>query len=422
MLKQTSQMHLKPSPLKPSPLAPARFPDMPDIAGVQMWTAESGAKYKNRPDVLLVKFAEGTHVAGVFTKSTAPGAPVEWSRECLVRGANGGLLVSAGNANVFTGRKGAEDVEKMAGFAAGVLERTSEDIYICSTGVIGEPMDLGPFETLFTRNSFMRTNATWQQAAQAICTTDTYAKGAVQMCEIDGSPIRICGIAKGSGMIAPDMATMLSFIFTDANISQAVLQTLLAQICETSFNAITVDSDTSTSDTVLLAATGKAPHKKIGDINDAKFADFKTALRALMLDLAQQVVKDGEGASKFFAVHVTGAASDKAAKTIALSIANSPLVKTAIAGEDANWGRIVMAVGKSGEQAQRDKLTIHFGPHLVASNGYRAPDYDENILSTYMENPELEISVDVGVDTGDFTIWSCDLTHGYIDINADYRS
>ncbi len=408
--------------LKRSPLAPACFPDMPDIAGVQMWTAETGAKYKNRPDVLLIRFDGATNVAGVFTKSTAPGVPVEWSRDCLARGAAGGLLVSAGNANVFTGSKGAEDVRKMAGFAAGALNCAPEDIFVCSTGVIGEPLDLGPLQKLFARNSFMRTGASWQQAAQAICTTDTYTKGAVQTCVIDGTHVRICGIAKGSGMIAPDMATMLSFIFTDANIARPVLQTLLAQICETSFNAITVDSDTSTSDTVLLAATGQAKHGKINDINDPKLADFKTALSALMLGLAHQVVKDGEGASKFFAVTVSGAEHAKAAKAIALSIANSPLVKTAIAGEDANWGRIVMAVGKSGERAIRDKLAIYFGPHLVASNGFRVPGYDEDTLGTYMQNSELEIGVDVGVGTGEFTVWSCDLTHGYIDINADYRS
>ncbi len=408
--------------LKRSPLAPAQFPSMPDIAGVQMWSAQTEAKYKNRPDVLLVKFAETAHVAGVFTKSSAPGAPVEWSRDCLARFANGGLLVSAGNANVFTGRRGAEDVVKMAGFAAGALECRPEDVYICSTGVIGEPLDLGPFEKLFARNSFMRTQTSWEQAAQAITTTDTYPKGATQVCEIDGTSVAICGIAKGSGMIAPDMATMLSFIFTDANISQALLQALLADICETSFNAITVDSDTSTSDTVLLVASGEAGHKQITELNNPKLAPFTSALQTVMLDLAHQVVRDGEGASKFFAVHITGAQNDKAAKTIGLSIANSPLVKTALAGADANWGRIVMAVGKSGERAERDKLTIRFGPHLVARDGFRAPGYDEDILSTYMQNPELEISVDVGVGTGKFTVWSCDLTHGYIDINADYRS
>ncbi len=408
--------------LKRSPLAPDQFPVMPDIAGVQIWTAESGAKYKNRPDVLLVKFGQDANVAGVFTKSTTPGAPVEWSRECLARYANGGLLVSAGNANVFTGRKGARDVVKMAGFAARALNRMPEDVYICATGVIGEPLDLGPFEKLFARNSFMRSHASWAQAAQAICTTDTYTKGATQTCQIDGASVSICGIAKGSGMIAPDMATMLSFIFTDANISRTLLQSLLADLCATSFNAITVDSDTSTSDTVLLVATNKASHEPIDHIADPQLAGFKQALHKLMLDLAHQVVRDGEGASKFIAVHVSGAQNEKAAKTIALSIANSPLVKTALAGEDANWGRIVMAVGKSGEKAERDKLTIHFGPHLVASHGFRAPGYDEDKLSVYMQNPELEIRVDVGVGPGEFTVWGCDLTHGYIDINADYRS
>jgi len=408
--------------LKISPLAPAGFPDMPPIDGLQMWTAETGAKYKNRPDVLLVKFIGDSRVAGVFTKSTAPGAPVEWSKECLHNGANSGLLVNAGNANVFTGKQGAEDVQRMASFAADALGCAEDGVYICSTGVIGEPMDLSPFSKLAISNSFLSTSANWLQAAQAICTTDTYPKGGVTSCAIDGVAVNICGIAKGSGMIAPDMATMLSFIFTDANISRDVLQKLLSDLNETSFNAITVDSDTSTSDTVLLAATARASHVEIDDINDPRLAGFKQALGAVMLDLAHQVVKDGEGASKFIEIHITGAAHEAAAKTIALRIANSPLVKTAIAGEDANWGRIVMAVGKSGEKADRDHLSIYFGPHLVARDGTRAPDYDEDTLSKYMKKSQLKIHVDVAVGGGKFTIWTCDLTHGYIDINADYRS
>ena len=408
--------------LKTSPLAPAEFPDMPDIEGIQMWVAETGAKYKNRPDVLLVKLAKTSRVAGVFTKSTAPGAPVAWSRACLERGANGGILVNAGNANVFTGKQGHEDVNTMAGFAAQALECEPESVYVCSTGVIGEPLDLGPFQQLATSNSFLNAHASWAQAAKAISTTDTYSKGAAQFCTIDGAPVNICGIAKGSGMIAPDMATMLSFIFTDANISQNVLQALLSELCETSFNAITVDSDTSTSDTVLFAATAKASHDEIIDINDLKLADFKKALEAVMLNLSHQVVRDGEGASKFIEICVTSAKSNEAAKTIAMSIANSPLVKTAIAGEDANWGRIVMAVGKSGENANRDLLSIYFGDHLVAKNGCRGPGYDEDMLSLYMQNSHLKVHVDVAAGSGSFTVWTCDLTHGYIDINADYRS
>lgn len=408
--------------LKPSPLAPASFPDMPSIDGVQMWTAETGAKYKNRPDVLLVKFTRTSRVAGVFTKSSAPGAPVEWSRKCLDRSANGGLLVNAGNANVFTGQRGRDGVRDMAGLAAGKIGAETQDIYVASTGVIGEPLTLDPIADGIKGIALSADNCTWEDAARAISTTDTYPKGAAKSCTIDGVPVNICGIAKGSGMIAPDMATMLSFIFTDANISHSVLQALLSEFCEASFNAITVDSDTSTSDTVLLAATARAAHPEINDMNDPGLTGFKQALGEVMTDLSHQIVKDGEGASKFIEICVKTAQSDTAAKTIAMSIANSPLVKTAIAGEDANWGRIVMAVGKSGEQADRDRLSIYFGPHLVAKDGYRAPGYDEDILSAYMQGSELKITVDVAVGTGRFTVWTCDLTHGYIDINADYRS
>jgi glutamate N-acetyltransferase/amino-acid N-acetyltransferase len=408
--------------LKKSPLAPEKFPDMPALEGISMWVANSGAKYQNRPDVLLVKFSEHSRVAGVFTKSTAPGAPVDWSRKCLHRRAKGGLLVNAGNANVFTGRQGHEDVDSMARFAAHALGCGAEDVYICSTGVIGEPLDLGPFKDVFTSNSLQNTQASWQQAAQAISTTDTYVKGSSESAMIDGKTVHICGIAKGSGMIAPDMATMLSFIFTDARISGDVLQSLLGDLCETSFNAITVDSDTSTSDTVLFVSSAAADHAEIDHIDDPRLDGFKKALNALMLDLAHQIIKDGEGAQKFIEIHVGGAQTVHAAKNIAMSIANSPLVKTAIAGEDANWGRIIMAVGKSGEQADRDQLTIHFGTHCVAKNGQRDPSYDEEEISDYMRSPSLRIAVDVGVGAAGFTVWTCDLTHGYIDINADYRS
>jgi len=408
--------------LKTSPLAPGGFPDMPALDGVQMWTAETGAKYKSRPDVWLVKLGEGSRVAGVFTKSTAPGAPVEWSKECLLKGARGGILVNAGNANVFTGQVGRDGVRHMAAFAAEKLGCSAEDVYVASTGVIGEPLALPPIENGVKDIQLSDKNCSWRDAARAISTTDTYSKGSVISCDIDGALVQICGIAKGSGMIAPDMATMLSFIFTDANISRDVLQTLLSQLNETSFNAITVDSDTSTSDTLLLAATARASHAEISDINDSKLADFRRALGVVMLDLSHQVVKDGEGASKFIEICVTGADSDAAAKTIAMSVANSPLVKTAIAGADANWGRIVMAVGKSGEKANRDGLSIYFGKYLVAKDGYRAPDYDEDRLSIYMKNATLRIHVDVATGGGKFTVWTCDLTHGYIDINADYRS
>ncbi|PHR92872.1 MAG: bifunctional ornithine acetyltransferase/N-acetylglutamate synthase [Robiginitomaculum sp.] len=416
-----------------SPLAPEHFPDMPEIAGIEMWVAETGAKYKNRPDVLLVKFAPTSVVAGVFTKSRAPGAPIDWSKKVLARQsleeqgldeheAAGGLLVNAGNANVFTGRQGHEDVESMARFAAVPLGCEAGNVFICSTGVIGEPLDLGPLKKALSANTFLNTRAGWEQAARAISTTDTYAKGAHTSAEIDGVRVRICGIVKGSGMIAPDMATMLGFIFTDANIAQDVLQELLTEFTHTSFNAITVDSDSSTSDTVLLTATRMASHPEITQSDDPCLAGFKIALHSLMLDLAHQVVKDGEGAQKFIEIHVCGAMSRADAKTIGLSIANSPLVKTAIAGEDANWGRIIMAVGKSGVPAHRDELSVSFGEHLLAQNGQRAPGYDEAVVSAYMRAQNLRIHVDIGLGNGEFTVWTCDLTHGYIDINADYRS
>ena len=408
--------------LKPSPFAPKYFPDMPQIDGIDMWVAETGAKYKNRPDLLLVKFAAESVVAGVFTKSSTTGAPVDWSKVCLQNYANGGLLVNAGNANVFTGKQGHEDVVAMAGFACATLGCAPEDVYICSTGVIGEPLDLGPIQKALLSNSLKNTKADWQQAAQAISTTDTYSKGVQACVEIDGVPVQICGIVKGSGMIAPDMATMLGFIFTDANISQNVLQTYLSQYCETSFNAITVDSDTSTSDTVMLISSRQAGHAEITDSEDPRLDGFKMALSSLMLDLAHLVIKDGEGAQKFVEIQVSGAETKKSAKTIAMSIANSPLVKTAIAGADANWGRIVMAVGKSGELANRDKLAIWFGDHLLAKNGQRSDAYVENIVSDYMQSSEILIRVDIGCGSGKFTVWTCDFTHGYIDINADYRS
>ncbi len=405
--------------LDKSPLAPASFPSMPPLAGFDLFVGTTGVKYKNRPDVLLIKLAPEAKVAGVFTRNSAPGAPVEWSKTRLAAGAKGGILVTSGNANVFTGAQGLADVQSLAGWAARALLTTQEDIYVCSTGVIGEPLVLEPYETLFSTGL---TKAGWLEAARAIGTTDTFPKGATRTCTIDGQRITLCGIAKGSGMIAPDMATMLAFLFTDAHIKRPVLQGLLSDLCETSFNAITVDSDTSTSDTVLLAASALANHSPISNVNDPRLDSFKQALANLMKDLAHQVIKDGEGASKFITVKVKGAKTDRSAKAIAMSIANSPLVKTAIAGEDANWGRIVMAVGKSGEPADRDLLSIAFGPHILAQNGMRAPGYDENIVSTYMKNDHLEISVDIGLGAGQFTVWTCDLTHGYIDINADYRS
>lgn len=415
--------------LKVSPLAPLAFPEMPQIAGMDMWVGEAGIKYKNRPDLWVVKLTHGSRVAGVFTKSKTPGAPVSWSKEVLKyrqsESSNSneiGILVNSGNANVHTGELGLKTVETSVEIVAEQADITSNNVFVASTGVIGEPLDVAPIKNTIEASDFFDEPASWDQAAQAISTTDTYLKGAMAHADIHGKQVQICGIAKGSGMIAPNMATMLGFIFTDANISQSVIQGLLEELCETSFNAITVDSDTSTSDTVLLAATAQADHTEISEINDPDIAPFKQALSAVMLDLAHQVVKDGEGAQKFIKVEVSGAENDNSAKIIAMSIANSPLVKTAIAGEDANWGRVVMAVGKTDENVDTNRLEIAFGPHIVAKNGARSATYDEAQVSDYIRENEICVRVNVGVGNGKFTAWTCDLTHGYIDINADYRT
>lgn len=415
--------------LKPSPLAPENFPNMPEIDGLDMWVAEVGIKYTNRPDLWLVKLAKGARVAGVFTQSEMPGAPVSWSKNVLDQHINGreykdgcGFLVNSGNANVYTGDKGAETVRMSAELVQKTTRIPAENVFIASTGVIGEPLDIAPLQASVTAPTFFDLPASWSQAAQAISTTDTYLKGALAEVEINGTPVAICGVAKGSGMIAPNMATMLGFIFTDANISRPVLQSLLSELCETSFNAITVDSDTSTSDTVLLAATARAKHAEITDIADPVLSAFKQALASVMTELAHLIVKDGEGAQKFIEIEVSGAANMASARIIAMSIANSPLVKTAIAGEDANWGRVIMAVGKSGEKIDIDGLEIAFGPHIVAKNGARSMDYSEEKVSEYIKGSEIKIRVIVGMGTGNFTAWTCDLTHGYIDINADYRT
>lgn len=415
--------------LKTSPLAPEKFPDMPEIDGLQMWVGEAGIKSKNRPDLWLVKLAPGSRVAGVFTKSEMPGAPVIWSKDVLGHHINGrdyvdgcGFLVNSGNANVYTGIVGKQTVSASAQLVQKVAQIPEGNVFIASTGVIGEPLNITPIEEALMAPAFFSKRASWSQAAQAILTTDTYHKGAKAGIEIGGVPVRICGIAKGSGMIAPNMATMLGFIFTDANIARPVLQFLLTDLCENSFNAITVDSDASTSDTVLLAATAKAGHAEITDIDDPALGPFKQVLSSVMLDLAHQVVKDGEGAQKFIEIEVLGAKNDKSAKTIAMSIANSPLVKTAIAGEDANWGRVIMAVGKSGERVDAERLEIAFGPHIVAKNGARSVGYNEAQVSDYIRENEINVRVNIGVGRGSFTAWTCDLTHGYIDINANYRT
>jgi glutamate N-acetyltransferase/amino-acid N-acetyltransferase len=405
-----------------SPLAPKSYPDLPEIAGVRFATAEAGIKYKGRTDVLLAAFEPGTTVAGVFTSSKCPSAPVDWCRQSLKGGVARGLLVNSGNANAFTGMKGRHTVEVSAGYAARALGVDASKIFLASTGVIGEPLDPEKFAAVTTDMAGRLSAGPWMDAAKAIMTTDTYAKVASATVDFDGVTVSISGIAKGSGMIAPAMATMLSFVFTDAPIASGVLQGLLQPLIDRSFNAVTVDSDTSTSDTCLVFATGKAPIDAINESSDPRAHAFAAALGDVLHDLAMLVVRDGEGASKMVSVTVEGAVDDRSAFRIAQSIANSPLVKTAIAGEDANWGRVVMAVGKAGEPADRDRLTIAFGDIVVAEKGERAPGYDEAAASAYMKNQELELRVGLGHGQGSATVYTCDLTHGYIDINGSYRS
>lgn len=408
--------------LQKSPLAPASFPDMRTVDGVQLSTRACGIKYQGRTDVLLMAFDEGSTIGGVLTKSLTRSAPVECCQQHLKFGQVRAIVVNSGNANAFTGRLGSESVSRTVEATATELGCTKESVFIASTGVIGEPL---PDERLTSALGDLKSDLSpdsWKAAAEAIMTTDTFAKGATVTTQIDGKTVTINGIAKGSGMIAPDMATMLSFVATDAALSSAAVQSLISLGSDLSFNAITVDSDTSTSDTVLLCATGKAGNSIYQDINAPELADFVSALNGLLKDLAHQVVRDGEGASKFVSISVSGAESDTAARKIGLAIANSPLVKTAVAGEDANWGRVVMAVGKSGEYADRDKLSIAMGGVTIAKDGQRVDGFDEGPVAEHMKGQDIEISVDVGVGSGNATVWTCDLTHGYIEINADYRS
>jgi glutamate N-acetyltransferase / amino-acid N-acetyltransferase len=405
-----------------SPLAPKSFPTLPALEGIRIATAEAGIRYKNRTDVLYVTLPKDTTVAGVFTRSKCPSAPVDWCRKNLGKGMARALVVNSGNANAFTGKKGAEAVKLTADIAAEAAGCRVSQVFIASTGVIGEPLDATKFGGVLAACEKKAKPTAWLDAAKAIMTTDTFPKVATATVDFDGVPVTIAGIAKGSGMIAPDMATMLSFVFTDAPISPPVLQRLLQPQIERSFNAITVDSDTSTSDTCLVFATGKAGITPIVNNNDPRATIFAEALGDVLHELAMWTVRDGEGATKLVTVNVTGATSDKSAVRIAQSIANSPLVKTAIAGEDANWGRIVMAVGKAGEPADRDKLSIAFGDFTVAEHGERSPGYDEAATSAYMKSSELEIRVDIGLGSSSATVYTCDLTHGYIDINGSYRS
>lgn len=412
--------------MKISPFAPDNFPHMPAIRGFDMATAEAGIRYQGRTDLWVLRGQPGTQVAGVFTRNAMPGAPVDWSRQALKSPMSADdprlVVVNSGTANVFTGEVGRQAVVETAEAAAKCFGGVSEGVFLASTGVIGEALEASQVTAQFPTMKQEMLPDGWEAAARAIMTTDTYAKGATRQADIDGVPVTLNGIAKGSGMIAPDMATMLAFIATDAKLSQELLQQLLSEITNVTFNAITVDSDTSTSDTVLLLASGAAEHAPVSDISDPRLESFKTALQDIMQDLALQIVKDGEGASKFVTLTITGAVSDSSARKIGLSVANSPLVKTAIAGEDANWGRLIMAVGKAGEPADRDRLSIWMGPHLLAEKGGAATSYVEEQGATYMKRSELEIRIDIGLSDGRATVWTCDFTHAYIDINADYRS
>ena len=406
-----------------SPLAPPHFPNLPMIEGLKMAVCATGMKYKDRDDLLVMEFESGTSLAGVFTQSATASAPVLASKEVAQRGFVQAILVNAGNANAFTGASGVATVEACVHQLAECLDLDEELICTASTGVIGEPLTPHLITDHFTNLKEILAKdeadrADWQDAANAIRTTDTFAKGASTTLTIAGQDVHISGIAKGSGMIAPDMATMLGFIATNATIAPDELSTYLGALVKTSFNAITVDSDTSTSDSVYLAATNKGPALKTENDKEA----FQSALRHVMQDLAIQIVKDGEGATKLITIDVTGAISDESAHKIAMAIGNSPLVKTAIAGEDANWGRIVMAVGKAGEAADRDLLAIAIGGYQITAHGQRRDDYDETPLAAYMKGDEIHIEVDIGLGKGQARIWSCDLTHGYISINADYRS
>ncbi len=405
-----------------SPLGPDAFPDLPAINGVRLGATACGIRYRERTDLMLALFDPGTTVAGVLTRSLTASAAVHWCRDALAGGVARALVVNSGNANAFTGSAGTNAMRRTVAVAARLANCAGSEVFVSSTGVIGEPLPVEKIVVALPALAKTLAPDAWPQAAEAIMTTDTFAKGGTRTCEIAGRPVQLVGIAKGSGMIAPDMATMLSYITTDAALPTELLQRLLSSAVDKSFNAITVDSDTSTSDTVLLFATGKVTTPELGGISDRRLVGFRRALGALCQDLAQQIVRDGEGASKLITVRVSGAASRPAAKRIAMSIANSPLVKTAIAGGDPNWGRIVMAVGKAGEKAERDALRIAIGNFPITESGTVRADYDESLVAEYMKGDEIDIAVDVGVGRGRATVWTCDLTHGYIEINADYRS
>jgi glutamate N-acetyltransferase/amino-acid N-acetyltransferase len=409
-----------------SPLAPKTYAELPPLWGVRLATAQAGIRYKDRTDVLYVTFPHGAAVAGVLTRSKCPSAPVDWCRTQLPGGTAQALVVNSGNANAFTGMRGAAAVKLTAEIAAQAAGCSPDRVFLASTGVIGEPLDATRFEGVLTEcEAHADGEFPWLDAAKSIMTTDTFPKVATRTARLGDVEVTINGIAKGAGMIAPDMATMLAFVFTDAPIMAPALQPLLKRGADRSFNCITVDGDTSTSDTLLIFATGGAGlagAPTIDKADDRRLAPFRKALDELLVDLAQQVVRDGEGARKFVTVQVSGATTARSAQRVAMSIANSPLVKTAIAGEDTNWGRVVMAVGKAGEPADRDRLAIWFGDIRVAVDGARDPAYDEATTSAYMKNEAITLRVDLGLGKGKATAWTCDLTKGYVEINGDYRS
>ena len=408
-----------------SPLAPKNIPALPPIAGVRLATAAAGIRYAGRTDVLLALFDPGTTAAGVFTRSKCPSAPVEWCRARLKGAKPRALVVNSGNANAFTGKTGRTACKLTADIAARAIGCKPKDVFLASTGVIGEPLNAGAFDGVMESMVVAAQPAPWRDAAQAIMTTDTFPKVATATARVGKATVTINGIAKGAGMIAPDMATMLAFVFTDAAIAASALQALLRDGVEDSFNAVTVDGDTSTSDTLMAFATGAAAARDAPTItraSDPRLKAFRTAFNAVLANLAEQVARDGEGARKLVEVVVEGAVSKASARRIARSIANSPLVKTAIAGEDANWGRVVMAVGKAGEPADRDRLSIWFGGIRVAHRGARDPDYDEAAVSAVMQRPEITLKVNIGLGRGRDRLLTCDLTKEYVAINADYRS
>jgi glutamate N-acetyltransferase/amino-acid N-acetyltransferase len=408
-----------------SPLAPRKTPKLPAIDGLRIATAEAGIKYKGRTDLMLMLFDPGTSVAGVFTRSKCPSAAVDFCKDNLGGGTARAMVVNSGNANAFTGKRGAEAARMTAEAAAGAAGCSGKEVFLASTGVIGEPLEASRFTHLLNSLAGEATADRWQDAGKAIMTTDTFPKYATATAKLGETEVTINGIAKGAGMIAPDMATMLSFVATDAPIAAAALQALLSKGVGKTFNAVTVDGDTSTSDTLMLFATGAAAKRgapTVSEPGDPRLAGFKRALNRVLKSLAIQIARDGEGARKLIEITVEGAKSSRSAKRIAMSIANSPLVKTAVAGEDANWGRVVMAVGKAGEPADRDLLTISFGDLRVAHRGERDPDYSEEAASAYMRGDEIRIGVDIGLGRGKATVWTCDLTKEYVAINGDYRS